>query len=84
MSLINIVLAITVPIVAFIGSVGTGHPLHPLSDLNEIGLLIYGLRQGAFTAYYVVLGLLFILAWWFILVFKIKKSEIFYHSDIKK
>jgi len=75
-SSVNIFFVIAVPYSAFVSGVGVSHPRHPLYDLNEIELLIYGLRQGAFSAYFITLGLIFIITWWILLLIKIKNFEI--------
>ena len=65
--MIAIVFVITVPIVSLINSIGRGE------GLNEFEHLLNQLQQGVIWSIYVVLGYLFLLAWWFVLIFLNKK-----------
>lgn len=67
LSIINLIILITVPVVSFINSIGRIAP-------NEFQHLIIQLMQGSLWAIYVCAGYLFILIWW-ILFLKNNNSQ---------
>lgn len=58
LSIINLVIVITVPVISFINSLGRSAP-------DELQHLIIHLMRGSLWAIYAFVGYLFILVWWF-------------------
>ncbi|WP_430507704.1 hypothetical protein [Rossellomorea marisflavi] len=65
LSLLVIWIAITVPIVGLLNSIGR------FNELNEFQLLVNELHQGALWAWYACSGYLFLAVWWILLLLKI-------------
>ncbi|WP_349407919.1 hypothetical protein [Pseudalkalibacillus sp. SCS-8] len=70
-AIIAIFFAITVPIVSIFNSIGREE------GLNEYEYFIKELEHGTFWSIYVIIGYMFILVWWFLLIFnkKLYKSN---------
>lgn len=65
LSLLVIWIAITVPIVGLLNSIGR------FDELNEFQHLVNELHQGALWAWYACSGYLFLAVWWILLLLKI-------------
>lgn len=64
LSILAIVFAVTVPIISLLNSIGR------LEGMNEIEYLFSQLRQGAVWSIFTVIGYLFLLVWWALILFK--------------
>ncbi|MCT2534859.1 hypothetical protein NC661_04030 [Aquibacillus koreensis] len=69
LSIVTIVTTISIPFVGIINSIGRA------KGVNEYEHLIAHLRQGSIWSIYIVMGLLYFLLYWVILLFK-KKTKI--------
>ncbi|USK92975.1 hypothetical protein [Rossellomorea marisflavi] len=65
LSLLTIWVAITVPIVGLLNSIGR------FDELNEFQHLVNELHQGALWAWYACSGYLFLVVWWIMLLLKV-------------
>lgn len=65
-SIVTIVFTITVPIVSMINSI------ERMEGLNEFQHLVNQLQQGAYWSFYTLIGFLFLLVWWVIVLSKNK------------
>ncbi|MGG3451795.1 hypothetical protein [Domibacillus aminovorans] len=73
LSIIAIVLTMTVPIISLINSIGR------VKGLNEFEHLVTQLQQGSIWSIYAIVGFLYLLVWWGMLLIKNKmKTEVPY------
>jgi hypothetical protein len=66
LSIVTIIIAVTVPILGLINSIGRAE------GMNEFEHLIIHLQQGSIWAIYTIVGYLFLLVWWVLFLFKNK------------
>jgi len=64
LSIITIIIAITVPIISLVNSIGRQE------GINEFEHLISHLMQGSFWSIYTSCGYLFFFVWWFLFLYK--------------
>lgn len=68
LSIVAVVLTFSIPVVQIINSVGRSE------GINEIEHWITQLQLGSFWAIYVLIGFIYLLAWWIIFCIKSKTS----------
>ena len=66
---LTIVFTVTIPIVAFINSLGRAE------EMNEYEHLVSQLHKGASWAIFSIIGYLFLFIWWFFFLFKSKHKN---------
>lgn len=72
LSILTIVFTVTIPIISLINSI------ERMKGLNEFEHLVSQLQQGAYWSIFVIIGVLHILLWWVIFLWKNMKTETSY------
>ncbi|MFP7237255.1 hypothetical protein [Bacillus altitudinis] len=69
LSILTIGFTVTIPIISLINSIGR------VEGMNEFEHLFSQLRQGAVWAIFTVIGYIFLLVWWVLILFKSKSKN---------
>ncbi len=69
LSILTIVFTVTIPIISLINSIGR------VEGMNEFEHLFSQLQQGAVWSIYTVIGYIFLLVWWVLILFKSKSKN---------
>lgn len=69
LSILTIVFTVTIPIISLINSIGR------VEGMNEFEHLFSQLRQGAVWSIFTVIGYIFLLVWWVLILFKSKSKN---------
>lgn len=69
LSILAIVFTVTVPIISLINSIGR------VEEMNEFEHLFSQLQQGTIWSIFTVIGFIFLLVWWVLILFKSKSNN---------
>ncbi|MEC1184429.1 hypothetical protein [Bacillus altitudinis] len=69
LSILTIVFTVTIPMISLINSIGR------VEGMNEFEHLFSQLRQGAVWSIFTVIGYIFLLVWWVLILFKSKSKN---------